>query len=49
MVDTEAGLIRCKILKDIKYEVQQLDSVPDDEKQALLWALENLLIRYRCI
>lgn len=49
MGNTEAGLTRCEILMDITKEVEQLNSVPDNEKQTLLWALNELLLRYRCI
>lgn len=48
MSNTEAGLIRCEVLKEIRSEIHQLNSLPDNEKQALLWAINNLLIRYRC-
>ncbi len=46
---TEIGLVRCEILENIKIEIEQMDSMPEDEQRALIWALNRLLVRYRCV
>lgn len=43
-----AGRERCEILQEIEEELNNFDSIPQDQKNSLLWAIDYLLKLYRC-
>lgn len=43
-----AGDERCNLLEDIETEIQNFESIPSDQRQILLWAIDYLLKYYRC-
>jgi len=43
-----AGDERCTLLTEIEEEISELESLPEDQKDSILWAIDYILKRYRC-